>query len=849
MKTPNSGSDYGMDNDGFPTNGPGGQPNGYEQRALARRSQPYGMIRRQPFGADLSQIPMNMLDNQEKRRFNFADYVGLLWRGKWIILSCMAIAGLIAAYYSYSQPYVYRSALQVLINERDANISPLFSGSERVLWQPPERILRKELQILSSQPILEATAERIVDRRFLDTVRRDSVIPVLRAVEVRLGARLKKMSPETRKEQLVAGVASSIRGLTSMKPSKDADIIQIITQAGDPREAALITNVYARIYELDNQQQNRSNARRVREFLAEKLHQIRDSLAKQEMLLKNYREGRGIVGFGDQTRDMLSMNSKMSEEATATQIEISALTKKIEGARRQLRERDSNLAGSLSLALPQYAEGMQQQIAQLEVERNLVESKNQVRASDQYYNAKLKELDDQIASLRNRLRTEIDKRKNSYLGAAAGGDNNGSPSINGLNALRKQIFDDEITLQTLRARMAAVSSKQREIGAKMTQVPSQELDLERLERDKAATEKVYTQINEEYNRQMITEASVFSNVRVLEQAQADPVPVSPDRGADVITGILAGFGIGIGIVLLLAFIDTTIHTPEELAKHGFTMLTAIPTIREDLYEDVIREDITPSGKVSPHLITQVDPKSPIAEAYRSLRTGIQFASLEDQSRMLLFTSSTPQEGKSTTSVNNAIVFAQSGSKTLLIDCDLRRPILHSVFGVPKDPGLVNCLVGNISLDEAIYTTKIPNLDLLTSGSIPPNPSELLGSRPMRDLLDELRGRYDTIVLDSPPTAAVTDAVLLATLADITVVVVRAHKTKVEFLQKTRDALERVFVSPLGVVLNDFDVSQSYGSSYKYYRYYKYYGYYGNAKDGKAKAPGASSRRGRNMLER
>jgi tyrosine-protein kinase Etk/Wzc len=220
----------------------------------------------------------------------------------------------------------------------------------------------------------------------------------------------------------------------------------------------------------------------------------------------------------------------------------------------------------------------------------------------------------------------------------------------------------------------------------------------------------------------------------------------------------------------------------------------------------------------------------VAEAYRSLRTGVQFASMEDQSRVILFTSSTPQEGKSTTSVNTAVVFAQNGSKTLLIDCDLRRPILHSVFGLSKEPGLVNCLVGSISTDEAIYSTGIPNLDVLTSGSIPPNPSELLGSRRMRDVLEELRERYDTIIIDSPPTAAVTDAVILATLADMTIVVVRAHKTKLEFLQKTRDALERVFVTPLGVVLNDFDVSQSYGSTYKYYRYYKYYGYYGQSKE-------------------
>lgn len=845
----NANNGYGPDDDSrWPRNGAGGPPNGSGQdnRALTRRPQPFGPLRRPGAGGDLSHLPISLLDAPEKRRFNFADYVGLLWRGKWIVFSCMIVAGLVAAYFTYSLPYIYRSSLQVIINERDANLMPLFQGQSNLMWTPPERVLKKELQILSSQPLLQMTAARLVDQRFLDTLEHDSIIPVVAAAQLRIRNKPRRAG-ETPHDQLVTSVAASIKGLVQFKPSKDADLIQITTQAGDPREAALITNLYAQVYEHDNQQQNRSKAVLLKNFLAEKLATMRDSLARQEQILRAYREGKGIVGLTEQTSGLIDMEQKLSSEANATQIDISSLTRRIESAKRQLRDRDSSLPSTMSTALPDYVSRVQQELANLKARRDLVVSSNPVRASEQWYHDNVKSMDDQINALEAKLASEIAKYKGSAISAASSGDQ-GSGSFGALGNLRQKIFDDEIALQALRARAGAISSQRSEISAKKAQVPGQELDMERLMRDKSASEKVYMQINEEYNRQMIAEQSVFSNVRIIELAQPDSVPVSPDRTSDIITGIFAGFGIGIGIVLILAFLDTTIHTPEELEKHGFTMLTAIPSIRAELFEDVIREDITPSGKVSPHLITQIDPKSPIAEAYRSLRTGIQFASLEDQSRSILFTSSTPQEGKSTSSVNAAIVFAQSGSKTLLVDCDLRRPILHSVFGVPKDPGLVNCLVGTISLDDAIYTTKIPNLDLLTSGSIPPNPSELLGSRHMRDLLDDLRSRYDTIIIDSPPTAAVTDAVLLATLADISVIVVRAHKTKVEFLQKTRDALERVFVSPLGIVLNDFDVSQSYGSSYKYYRYYKYYGYYGNDKGG-ARGPAGRRSPVRNLLDR
>ncbi|MDB5035829.1 MAG: capsular exopolysaccharide family [Chlorobi bacterium] len=829
MKTSNNGSgpdDYGK---GSPY-GNGDSGRGQSSRALARRSGSLGSFRRQGSIQEANMIPSSLIEQQEKRRFSFGDYMGLLWRGKWIILCCIIVAGVAAAYYTYSQPFVYKSSLQIIINEQDRNMSPLL-GSETWYWQPPERVLKKELQILTSQPILQQTAERLIAQRYLDTIKRDTVIPVVVSSERALGARHVQATPEEKQAALATLVASSIRALITFRPSKEADIIQIVTLAGDPREAALITNVYAQVYAQDNQEQNRSKAKAVKDFLAERLKSTRDSLSKQEMDLRNYQQGNSILGMGEQTTDLISANSKLETDAAETQIQISTIAKKIQESKRQYRNYDSTLPAEISSAVPLYIEQMQRELTQLDVDEQLIKATNQARASEEWYQKEIRNRDEKIRVLREKLFTEVSKYKASMVNSMGSGTKGDGSSTSALGVLRQQIFDDEIQHQALQAKLSAITGKRAEIQGKMSQVPGQMLDMERLQRDKAGFEKIYMQLNEDYNRKVLEEQSVFSSVRLLETAQVLPSPISPNRPADIATGSFAGLGLGIGIVLLIAFIDTTIHTPEELEKNGFVMLTAIPTIRSDMFDtNAVREDITVTGKVSPHLITQVNPKSPVAEAYRSLRTGIQYASIEEATRTILVTSSTPQEGKSTTSVNTAIVFAQSGSKTLLIDCDLRRPIVHSVFGMAKEPGLVNCLIGSVPIDEAVYHTMIPNLDVLASGSIPPNPSELLGSRRMRDLLDELRLRYDTIILDSPPTAAVTDAVILSTLADITIVVVRAHKTKLEFLEKTRTELERVFVSPLGVVLNDFDVSQSYGSAYKYYRYYKYYGYYGQSTD-------------------
>ncbi|MEO5931860.1 MAG: Wzz/FepE/Etk N-terminal domain-containing protein, partial [Candidatus Kapaibacterium sp.] len=229
MKTSNNGSgpdDYGK---GSPY-GNGDSGRGQSSRALARRTGSLGSFRRQGSIQEANMIPSSLMEQQEKRRFTFSDYMGLLWRGKWIILACIIVASVAAAYYTYSQPFVYKSSLQIIINEQDRNMSPLL-GSETWYWQPPERVLKKELQILTSQPILQQTAERLIAQHYLDTVKRDTVIPVVVSSERIVNTRYVKATPEEKQAALTTTVANSIRALITFRPSKEADIIQILTLA------------------------------------------------------------------------------------------------------------------------------------------------------------------------------------------------------------------------------------------------------------------------------------------------------------------------------------------------------------------------------------------------------------------------------------------------------------------------------------------------------------------------------------------------------------------------------------------------------------------------------------------
>ncbi|ASF40748.1 capsular biosynthesis protein [Halobacillus halophilus] len=216
------------------------------------------------------------------------------------------------------------------------------------------------------------------------------------------------------------------------------------------------------------------------------------------------------------------------------------------------------------------------------------------------------------------------------------------------------------------------------------------------------------------------------------------------------------------------------------------------------------------------IIANDNPKSPIAEQYRTIRTNLQFASVDKELETMIVTSAGPSEGKSLTTANVAVVFAQQGKKVLLVDADLRKPTVHYTFRADNTSGLSNYLVRNRSLKELAKESRVENLDLLPSGPIPPNPSELLGSTMMEKLIEEAKEHYDMIIFDTPPVLAVADSQVLSKFVDGALLVVRSKQTEQEAAGKAKEQLEQSRANILGVVLNDMDAKDS-----------NYYYYYGN----------------------
>jgi len=222
-------------------------------------------------------------------------------------------------------------------------------------------------------------------------------------------------------------------------------------------------------------------------------------------------------------------------------------------------------------------------------------------------------------------------------------------------------------------------------------------------------------------------------------------------------------------------------------------------------------------------VTQARPQSQMAESYRALRTSLLLSSLGAPPRVILVTSALPQEGKTTTSINTSIVLAQKGVRVLLIDADLRRPGVHKTLGMGPRSGLSNVLTGSANLQQTITRSPLlPNLFVLPAGTPPPNPAELLASANMANLIAELRDQFDHIIIDTPPTLSVTDAVVLATRADSVVLVIRSGQTTKGALRRSRDILMQVNAKVTGVLLNAVDLT-----SPDYYYYYEYQGKYGS----------------------
>lgn len=328
-------------------------------------------------------------------------------------------------------------------------------------------------------------------------------------------------------------------------------------------------------------------------------------------------------------------------------------------------------------------------------------------------------------------------------------------------------------------------------------------------------------------KEITAEIKNIDNVMLVDEATLPTLPANKSPIVYIILSLFIGVCIAVALIILLDLLDNTVKDNEEVEKIlDVSVIGSIP------FDKQKNKDITNDNcSLSNELTTYYKPLSLVSEHYKSLRTNIQFSMIDKKSCIISVTSCAPSEGKSTVISNTAVTVAQSGKKVLLIDCDLRKPVIHKKFGLPNKRGLTNYLLGEFSIDEVIQTTDVEKLSIITCGEIPPNPSEILTSQKYYDLIDSLKAKYDYIFIDAPPILVVTDAQIIASKVDGMLLVAEYGSTEKKVLEKAKECLDRVEGKCIGVIINQIPLKEM--GYYGYGRYGKYgkYGRYGTYSNG------------------
>jgi succinoglycan biosynthesis transport protein ExoP len=411
-------------------------------------------------------------------------------------------------------------------------------------------------------------------------------------------------------------------------------------------------------------------------------------------------------------------------------------------------------------------------------------------------------------------------------------------------------LEEEIrsSVTLLRARLLADRGRllaERDLVAqKFVALPENDVILARLARDVDLNNRTYTLLREEYERARLREAESAREINIIERAMSAMEVSETGRSSKAMVAALIGLLLGVVLALILESLDTSIGAIEDVETLlQLPVVGIVPPINFDGCQDII-------GKVAPQLldhrdierlsslVVHYDPRSPVSEAYRSLRTNIEQIREETGSRVMILTSSVLEEGKTTTAANLALAFAQMGRKTLLLTADLRRPDIHKIFGLPKDPGLADVLTGSVdwkdavrglsdmllgelSMDVVMLTPGMDNLQIMPAGTNPLNPAELLSSHATGSLMDELREEYDVILIDAPPVIPVTDAAIMAEHADGVLMVYEVGKVGRDVLKRAVNHLDSVRAKVWGIVMNDIRAEGQISlrdADYQYYRY-------------------------------
>ncbi len=716
------------------------------------------------------------------------EYLRLLLKRKWMMIGCFATIFSVVAIASLKTTPVYEASGTIAVNKPDTTLN--FQNSTTLsldYFDPTE--LDTEVKILQSDLLaMQVIRELNLDRR-----------PEIANQAPPSPSAPGDLAPDPLQTDpaLASSMIGGFKGNLRVNLSPNTRIIEVHYRSADPQMAANVVNTLMQTYVENNFKARFESTMQASDWLSKQLVDLQMKVETSQEKLVRYQKEHEILGADEKQNITMEKLDELNKELTAAESE--RMDK--EATYRLVESGDPEaIANSVAAAedsgAGQTGTPLLGTLRTKEADLKIQAAELNTQFGPSYpklsiLNNQLKEVDSQI---QGEMKKIVSKVRGQY-----------SAALQRESMLREAL------------------DKQKQEANKLNESA---IEYTLLKRDVDTNRELYEGLLQKLKEAGVAAGLKSNNFRIVDGARPPTAPIEPNIPRNLLFAAVLGLVSGVGLAFLLEGLDNTVRTTEQAQLiSGVASLGMIPLGSKSSREGPNpKRLVIASSKEAVELVTQVRPQSQMAESYRALRTSLLLSNIGAPPKVIMVTSALPQEGKTTTSINTAVVLAQKGVRVLLIDADLRRPSIHKTLGMGPHSGLSNVLTGSTTVEQAITSSPIlPNLFVLPSGTPPPNPAELLASANMRDLLNQLREQYDHVVIDTPPSLSVTDAVVLSPRADAVVLVIRSAQTTKQALRRSRDVLMQVNAKVVGVLLNAVDLSSP---DYYYYEYQgKYARYY------------------------
>lgn len=795
-----------------------------------------------PAALDFGTGYSSVYDDTLAGKRSIKQYFNVVYKRLPLIVAIVILVTAAVAFYSYRQPSVYQAKTSLIIEPRRAPQTQ--KEAININFGDDQKYYNTQLQLLQNQGLMKHVVIALGLQRdpnvlqqnkgFLGGVRslfsgtgkktadQTDAAPVITDTASVSDAEASQLSPE---ENLRAEEYATIlmSGLVVDQVDR-TNIVNITIENSNPVLAAKVADKVAELFIKEDAERETAGTQQAYENLQKSIEDLKSTITQQEndFIVEMRTSGLPLQEKGNDVRaadltSLLQQYRSAQEEAGKIQAQYNAAVAAsakgdilaVAGGNQSIQDaRSQNIKRQMDL--DNRIDAIDKKIDEANEKRKTL----LVRYTPEYrevvaVDEAIKELENQKERIKRDVSQKIDTEGKKLES----------------NAKREYLTSLSSQLAAAQQREARQRGAFEQAAARANVEGQAETKLTSLKRELESNRSLLdTYVQRQKEQELALTSGRPDNIKIQNNAVTPTAPIGPHRTRNIFVALMLSLGAGIGLAFLLDYLDDSVRTSDDVSRHlGLPTLALIPHHND-------KRKLLPAGgngmaAPSPStaaLITMEDRHSPMAEAYRHLRTSLLFSSAGKPPQTILVTSSQPSEGKTTTAINTAITLAQSDADVVIIDCDLRRPRLHSHFGMENTHGLTNYLSGDKNTENLMKPyPDLPRLKIITSGPIPPNPAELLSSHEMRNLLQFLAGRFKHVIIDSPPAISFTDAAILSTLVDGVVLVAMANKSSIHLMRQVKQRAATLGARIYGIVLNGI---KSGSMEYDYYGsgYYNYY---------------------------